>query len=44
MQSSLPWREVLDALGSHVQQRCGLLQQSIEAAYVQQVFTRWKDQ
>ncbi len=37
------WRECLDLLAAHVLERCALLQQSIEAAYVQQVFARWRD-
>lgn len=37
------WRTCLDLLAAHVLERCALLQQSIEAAYVQQVFARWRD-
>jgi hypothetical protein len=38
------WRQCLDLLATHVLERCALLQQSIEAAYVQQVFARWRDE
>ncbi|HVA92221.1 MAG TPA: hypothetical protein VNL71_20540 [Chloroflexota bacterium] len=38
------WRDALDPYAAHVHERSALLQQSIEGAYVQQVFTRWKDQ
>jgi hypothetical protein len=37
------WKSALDTLAAHVLERCGLLQQSIEASYVQQVFSRWRD-
>jgi hypothetical protein len=43
MSAAKPWREALDILTAHVLERCALLQQSIEAAYVQQVFARWRD-
>jgi hypothetical protein len=39
MSTDGPWRHAIDALTGHVLERCGMLQQSIEAAYVQQVFT-----
>jgi hypothetical protein len=38
------WRDALEPYAAHVHERSALLQQSIEGAYVQQVFTRWKDQ
>jgi hypothetical protein len=37
------WPEAMDALTAHVLERCALLQQSIEAAYVQQMFSRLGD-
>jgi hypothetical protein len=43
MDGTMPWQAALDTLTSHVLERCALLQQSIEAAYVQQVFARWRD-
>jgi hypothetical protein len=39
MSATSSWRDAIDALASHVLERCGLLQQSIEAAYVQQIFS-----
>jgi hypothetical protein len=44
MSGESTWRNALDALSGHVLERCSLLQQSIEGAYVQQVFSRWRDQ
>jgi hypothetical protein len=43
MGGTMTWRAALDTLTAHVLERCALLQQSIEAAYVQQVFARWRD-
>ncbi|MDB5076580.1 MAG: hypothetical protein JWO42_2759 [Chloroflexi bacterium] len=43
MSGGTSWRAAIDALSGHVLERCSLLQQSIEAAYVQQVFSRWRD-
>ncbi len=43
MQSSLPWPDAIDGLAAHVRRRCDLLQQSVEAAHVQHVLTRWRD-
>jgi hypothetical protein len=40
MAGPLPMTEALPVLGSHVLERCGLLQQSIEASYVHQVLAR----
>jgi hypothetical protein len=44
MGSDRSWPEALEPFAAHARERSALLQQSIEAAYVQQVFTRWKDQ
>lgn len=44
MGSDRPWSQALEPYAAHVHERSALLQQSIEAAYVQQVFTRGKDQ
>jgi hypothetical protein len=43
MAGEMSWRASMETLTSHVLERCSLLQQSIEAAYVQQVFSRWRD-
>lgn len=37
------WEAGLDAFAGHVLERSALLAQSMEAAYVQQVFARWRD-
>jgi hypothetical protein len=39
MSADASWRDAIDGLASHVLERCGLLQQSIEAAYVQEIFS-----
>lgn len=43
MSGDRPWAAALDILTAHVLERCALLQQSMEASYVQQVFSRWRD-
>ena len=43
MRSTMPWQEALGELATHVQQRCDLLQLSVESAHVQQVLVRWRD-
>ncbi|HVC81728.1 MAG TPA: hypothetical protein VNL35_14645 [Chloroflexota bacterium] len=44
MAADRAWNDALEPYAAHVHERSALLQQSIEGAYVQQVFTRWKDQ
>ena len=44
MRSELPWRDAIGELAAHVQQRCELLQQSVEAAHVQEALSRGRNE
>jgi hypothetical protein len=43
MSGGRPWDAAFEVLAAHVLERSSLLQQSMEAAYVQQVFAHWRD-
>jgi hypothetical protein len=43
MGGNLPWEAAFEPLAAHVLERSSLMQQSMEAAYVQQVFAHWRD-
>ncbi|MGH2343605.1 MAG: hypothetical protein ACRDG4_00145, partial [Chloroflexota bacterium] len=44
MAGSAPWRDALDPYAAHVHERSALLLQSIEAAYVRQMFSDRRDE